>query len=126
MCGAPYPTLFLADVLRGRKLVSLERAVAMMTSVPADLFGLRKRGRIKIGNKADLVLFDPEAIDGTGARAVHDLPDGSVRLVSDALGVRKVFVNGALTVDDGEPTGACAGTLLRSGRDTATVSLGGD
>jgi N-acyl-D-aspartate/D-glutamate deacylase len=123
MCGAPYPTLFLADVIRGRKLVSLERAVAMMTSEPADLFGLKGRGRLEVGGQADLVLFDPDQISASGAYAVHDLPDGSLRLVSDAAGIRKVFVNGRIIVDEGEPTGECAGTLLRSGRDTRTVSL---
>ncbi len=123
MCGAPYPTLFLADVLRGRKLVSLERAIAMMTSEPADLFGLIDRGRIEQGAQADLVLFDPETVSATGAYAVTDLPDGSLRLVSDPFGIRKVIVNGQLTIDEGEPTGARAGTLLRSGRDTRTVSL---
>jgi N-acyl-D-aspartate/D-glutamate deacylase len=123
MCGAPYPTLFLADVLRGRKLVSLERAIAMMTSEPADLFGLKGRGRIQEGAQADLVLFDPETIGATGARAVEDLPDGSLRLVSDPFGIRKVIVNGQVTVDEGKGTGACAGTLLRSGRDTDTVRL---
>jgi N-acyl-D-aspartate/D-glutamate deacylase len=123
MCGAPYPTLFLADVLRGRKLVSLERAIAMMTSEPADLFGLKGRGRIREGAQADLVLFDPETIGATGARAVEDLPDGSLRLVSDPFGIRKVIVNGQVTVDEGKGTGACAGTLLRSGRDTDTVRL---
>jgi len=123
MCGAPYPTLFLADVLRGRGLVSLERAVAMMTSEPADLFGLVGRGRIAVGGQADLVLFDPETVGATGAHAVEDLPDGSLRLVSDPIGVRKVFVNGVLTVDEGTPTDARAGTLLRSGRDTETVRV---
>jgi len=125
MCGAPYPTLFLADVLRGRGLVSLERAVAMMTSEPADLFGLVGRGRIAVGGQADLVLFDPETVGATGAHAVEDLPDGSLRLVSDPIGVRKVFVNGVLTVDEGTPTDARAGTLLRSGRDSETVRVSG-
>jgi N-acyl-D-aspartate/D-glutamate deacylase len=123
MCGAPYPTLFLADVLRGRKLVPLERAIAMMTSEPADLFGLNGRGRLVVGSHADLVLFDPEKIGATGAYPVNDLPDGSVRLVSDAIGIRKVVVNGRIIVDEGEPTGQTSGTLLRSGRDTRTVTL---
>jgi N-acyl-D-aspartate/D-glutamate deacylase len=95
----------------------------MMTSEPADLFGLIDRGRIEQGAQADLVLFDPETISATGAHAVTDLPDGSLRLVSDPFGIRKVIVNGQLTVDEGKPTGARAGTLLRSGRDTRTVSL---
>jgi len=124
MCGSPYPTMFLADVLRGRGLVSLERAVQMLTSEPASLFGLRERGRIDVGWKADLVLFDPETVDATPTRAAHDLPDGSLRLVSDPIGVHLVIVNGEIVVEDGSATGARAGQLLRSGRDTSTVEPG--
>jgi N-acyl-D-aspartate/D-glutamate deacylase len=123
MCGSPYPTMFLADVLRGRRLVSIERAVEMLTSEPASLFGLRGRGRIEVGSQADLVLLDPSSVDATPARAVEDLPDGSLRLVSDPIGILQVIVNGQVVVEGGEATGALAGRLLRSGRDTDTVPL---
>lgn len=63
MLGSNYPTRFLADRLRGRKLVPLERAVQMMTTVPASLFGLRDRGALIEGNYADIVIFDPETVD---------------------------------------------------------------
>ncbi|MEV0602830.1 D-aminoacylase [Streptomyces sp. NPDC050315] len=122
MCGAPYTTRFLGDCLRGRKLVGLERAVKMLTDDPARLFGLRDRGRIAEGYHADLVLFDPERIDAGPATLVHDLPGDSPRLDSRALGVVSVRVNGIQTLRDGEPTGAVPGTVLRSGRDTETVS----
>src|SRR5207248_7547864 len=59
MCGAPYTTRFLADCLRGRQLVSLERAVQLITSSPATLFGLRDRGVLREGAIADIVDFDP-------------------------------------------------------------------
>ena len=49
MCGAPYTTRFLADCLRGRQLVSLERAVQLITDAPAPLFGLRDRGVLARG-----------------------------------------------------------------------------
>ncbi|MBW2500873.1 MAG: amidohydrolase family protein [Deltaproteobacteria bacterium] len=123
MCGSPYPTMFLADVLRGRRLVSIERAVEMLTSEPAALFGLRGRGRIEVGSQADLVLLDPSRVDATPTRAVEDLPDGSLRLVSDPIGINQVIVNGQIVVEGGEATGAVAGRLLRSGRDTDTVTL---
>ncbi|MFI5619572.1 amidohydrolase family protein [Streptomyces sp. NPDC051567] len=122
MCGAPYTTRFLGDCLRGRRLVPLERAVRMLTDDPARLFGLRGRGRITEGFHADLVLFDPERIDAGPARLVHDLPGDSPRLDARALGVVSVRVNGVETVRDGEVTGAVPGTVLRSGRDTRTVS----
>ncbi|CAL9307522.1 N-acyl-D-amino-acid deacylase family protein [Streptomyces sp. SudanB182_2057] len=122
MCGAPYTTRFLGDCLRGRRLAGLEQAVRMLTDDPARLFGLRERGRVAEGYHADLVLFDPERVDAGRARLVHDLPGDSPRLHSEAIGVRAVWVNGAETVRDGRVTGAVPGRVLRSGRDTRTVS----
>ena len=81
MCGAPYPTKFLGDCLRGRKLVSMERCVQLMTQVPAELFGLRDRGTIREGNHADLFVFDPETVDTGEVKLVDDLPGGTSRLV---------------------------------------------
>lgn len=122
MCGAPYTTRFLGDCLRGRKLMPLERAVKMLTDDPARLFGLRERGRIEEGFHADLVLFDPERIDAGKATLVHDLPGDSPRLDSKAIGIVSVRVNGVETIREDRVTGAVPGTVLRSGRDTETVS----
>ncbi|MBT3074551.1 MULTISPECIES: amidohydrolase family protein [Streptomyces] len=122
MCGAPYTTRFLGDCLRGRRLVPLTTAVRMLTDDPARLFGLRERGRIAEGFHADLVLFDPERIDAGPATLVHDLPGESPRLDSKAIGIVSVRVNGVETLRDDKVTGAVPGTVLRSGRDTRTVS----
>ena len=122
MCGAPYTTGFLADCLRGRQLVSVERAVELMTRAPAQLFGLRDRGVIREGARADLVLFDPEHIGAEHATLVADLPGGSARLTAGAQGIRHVFVNGVETATDNTSTGATPGSVLRSGRDTETVA----
>ncbi|MGY0059261.1 N-acyl-D-amino-acid deacylase family protein [Streptomyces sp. LZ34] len=125
MCGAPYTTRFLGDCLRGRRLVGLERAVRMLTDDPARLFGLRERGRVAEGYHADLVLFDPERIDAGQAKLVHDLPGDSPRLDSRAIGIVSVRVGGVETIRDDQVTGALPGTVLRSGRDTRTVSTRG-
>jgi N-acyl-D-aspartate/D-glutamate deacylase len=122
MCGAPYTTRFLGDCLRGRKLVPLEQAVKMLTDDPAQLFGLRERGRIAEGFHADLVLFDPARIDAGKATLVHDLPGDGPRLDSRAIGIRAVWVNGVESIRDDVVTGAVPGRVLRSGRDTRTVS----
>lgn len=122
MCGAPYTTRFIGDCLRGRKLVGLEAAVKMLTDDPAQLFGLRERGRIEEGFHADLVLFDPERIAAGPATLVHDLPGDSPRLDSRAIGIVSVRVNGVETIRDDKITGAVPGTVLRSGRDTRTVA----
>ena len=121
MCGGSYPTQFLADMIRGRRSMSLEHAVHLMTGKPAQLFGLRDRGRIAVGAIADLVLFDPDTVDAAPARLVADLPGGSARLTADATGIAHIFVNGVETVANGVVTGALSGNVLRSGRDTVTV-----
>ncbi len=122
MCGGSYPTRFLADCLRGRRMMSLERAVHELSAKPAQLFGLRDRGVVVPGAHADLVVFDPETIAAEPARLVHDLPGGCARVTADSIGVRHVFVNGVETVRDGKIMGATPGTVLRSGRDTDTVT----
>ncbi|HXY93249.1 MAG TPA: amidohydrolase family protein [Acidimicrobiia bacterium] len=118
LLGSPYPTRFLADVLRGSRLLPVERAVRLMSDVPARLFGLRDRGRLTPGGIADVAVFDPERVASGPAHRVHDLPGGAYRLLSESLGVVRVLVNGEEIICDGRPTGARPGTVLRSGRDT--------
>ena len=122
MCGAPYTTRFLADCIRGRQLVSLERAVQLITSSPASLFGLKDRGVLREGAIADVVVFDPETIGSEDATLVRDLPGDSARLTAGSHGVVRVLVSGTAIVEDGKATGATPGVTLRSGRDTETVT----
>jgi N-acyl-D-aspartate/D-glutamate deacylase len=122
MCGAPYTTRFIGDCLRGRKLASLERAVQMLTQEPAELFGLTDRGTLIEGAHADIVVFDPETIGSENATLVHDLPGDTPRLTAGANGIVRVLVNGVETVADNTATGALPGSVLRSGRDTVTVT----
>jgi len=122
MCGAPYVTRFLGDCVRGRQVLSLERAVQLISDAPARLYGLRERGRLAEGYHADIVVLDPATVDAGPPTLVNDLPGNSVRMLADPIGVHRVLVNGVETVVDGGPTGATAGTVLRSGRDTDTVS----
>ena len=121
MCGSNYPTAFLADCLRGRRLVPVEAAVHMLTGQPAQLFGLRRRGLVAEDYAADLFIFDPATVGSEPARLVHDLPGDAPRLIAASMGVVRVMVNGVETVRDGAPTGAVPGSLLHSGRDTASV-----
>ena len=124
MQGANYPTRFIADCLRGRELAAVERAVQMLTQVPAELFGLRDRGIIAEGAHADLVLFDPATIDSELLSMVDDLPGGTSRLYAGSVGIRSVWVSGVETVRDGVSTGELPGSLVRSGTDTDTVTAG--
>lgn len=122
MCGAPYPTRWLADCINGRKLVSVEHAVKMMTSAPASLFGFTDRGVLREGACADVVVFDPSSVGSEDARLVSDLPGNSSRLTAGSHGVKRVLVNGVVIVEDGVANGNVPGRVLRSGVDTHTVT----
>jgi N-acyl-D-aspartate/D-glutamate deacylase len=125
MCHANYTTVLLGESVRERGLLTLEEAVHQLTDVPARLYGLRDRGRVATGWHADLVVFDPATVGSEPARARHDLPGGGLRLYAEGTGVAHVFVNGREVVTDGRLTDELAGTVLRSGRDTDTVTVPG-
>jgi N-acyl-D-aspartate/D-glutamate deacylase len=125
MCGAIYTTSLLGRGVREHQVVTLEEAVRLITDVPARFYGLTERGRIAPGWHADLVMFDPATIDHGPERTRYDLPSGAPRLVADAYGITSVLVGGVEVCRDGAATGALPGTVLRSGRDTETVSAHG-
>ncbi|MEX0768918.1 MAG: amidohydrolase family protein [Microthrixaceae bacterium] len=122
MQGANYPTRFLADCIRGRKLTTLEHAVHLLTQVPAELFGLRDRGVLEEGSHADLVLFDPLEVESELLGMVDDLPGGTSRLYAGSVGVNHVFVSGVEVVRNSAATGNLPGSIIRSGVDTTTVT----
>jgi N-acyl-D-aspartate/D-glutamate deacylase len=123
MCHANYPTVVLSEVVRDRGLLSLEEAVAMMTDRPARHYGLTGRGRVAGGFHADLVVFDPDEVGSLPVTLLHDLPGGGERLHAGSRGVSHVLVAGQDVVRDGVVTDERPGRVLRSGRDTETVTL---
>jgi N-acyl-D-aspartate/D-glutamate deacylase len=125
MCGTPYPTEWLADTIRGRRLTTVEKAVRAMTEVPARLFGYRERGRLAPGWHADVVVFDPATVAAEELRMVADLPGGTSRLYAGSLGIEKVYCNGVKIVENGQATDALPGRLFKPGTDTATVGVPG-
>ena len=62
LCDAGYPTYLLGTWVRERQIMTLEQAVARLTSQPADLFGIKDRGRLKQGYAADIAIFDPATV----------------------------------------------------------------
>jgi len=125
MCGAIYSTSLLGQGVRDRQLLTIEEAVHQLTDVPARLYGLRGRGRIAAQAPGDLVLFDPETVGHGPDRTRNDLPGGAARLYAEATGITNVLVNGVEVVTGGTVTGNLPGTLLRSGRDSDTVTAAG-
>jgi N-acyl-D-aspartate/D-glutamate deacylase len=108
-----YSHLF-AYWVREREALTLEEAVRMVTSRPADIWHLRDRGRLAPGFAADLTVFDPATIAPRMPRVVDDLPGGAKRIEQEADGFVATVVNGEVLVRDGVPTTARPGRLLRA------------
>jgi N-acyl-D-aspartate/D-glutamate deacylase len=113
----------MEEGVRKRGLLTVEQAVRQFTSVPARLVGLRERGELKVGFHADLTVFDPATLGCGPVYRREDMPAGAGRLYSDAKGVKHVFVNGREIFRENAFLGTFPGTVLRSGKDTYTVTL---
>ena len=94
----------LARYVRDRRTIPLEFAIRSMTSLPATVFGMKERGLLREGASADVVVFDPAAIQD---RATYTDPHQL------ATGMDFVLVNGQFVVDQGRFTGALPGRVLR-------------
>lgn len=120
LCDACAPTELLGTWVREKGVLTLEEAVRRLSAQTADVFGITDRGRLAVGLAADVTVFDPKTVGCTPLRRVRDFPAGADRLVSDALGIRAVLVNGAVIREDGrdaiDPAGPLPGRLLRGGR----------
>jgi len=117
------PTSVLSLAVREHKVLSLERAVNYLTLKPAQLMGLRNRGKLAAGWCADIVVFDEKAVQPGKIHTRTDLPANGARLYADAEGIQNVVVNGKEIIRNGDYLGVAAGTVLRSGKDTYTVTI---
>jgi N-acyl-D-amino-acid deacylase len=115
LCDAGYCTYLLGHWVRDLNAITLEYAVKRITSEPADFFGLRGRGRLKVGGHADLAIFDAATV-GSARRGTmkDDLPGGGKRLVMPATGVIHTVVNGVPVYENEHYTGTTPGTVLHS------------
>jgi N-acyl-D-aspartate/D-glutamate deacylase len=108
--GVPHPRNYGTDVrvlakyVRDEHLLTLEDAVRKMTSLPAQILGLKDRGQIREGFAADIAVFDPKTVQDN---ATYEKPK------QYATGVPYVLVNGVVVIDKGEHTGAKPGKALR-------------
>jgi N-acyl-D-aspartate/D-glutamate deacylase len=119
LCDAGAPTTLLGKWVREKGTLSLEEGVRRLTSEPAEVFGIRDRGRLEVGLAADVTVFDPATVGCQPIRRVHDFPAGADRLVADASGIRFVIVNGTVIREDGRDAlgagDALPGRVLRGG-----------
>ncbi len=96
---AGYGLHLLGHWVRERKVLALAEAARRLTGHPAGVFGIRERGLLKAGYRADLMLFDPATVNRGPKQRVRDLPGGGARLTTPAIGVHGVWVNGVLIAD---------------------------
>ena len=96
-----------ARYVRDEKLLTVEEAVRKMTSLPASNLGIARRGMLRKGYFADVVVFDPRIIQD---HATFEKP------MQFATGVSEVWVNGVEVIRDGEHTGAKPGRVVRRER----------
>ncbi len=115
LCDQGFTTSLLGRFVRELGALRLEDAVRLLTSVPAERYGIRGRGRLTTGYAADLVLFDPARVATRPTQVVHDLPGGQHRLLQGAEGVEYVFVNGEPLVERALPVDRRPGRVLRGG-----------
>jgi N-acyl-D-aspartate/D-glutamate deacylase len=118
-CDAGYTSYFLGHWIREKGIIPLEEGIRRLTSVPAQIYGIKDRGRIEVGKAADLTIFDPGTIHAESPERIRDLPGGGERLVSRSRGIHYTFVNGIPLMEEGRMVASdtnLAGKVLRCGR----------
>ena len=114
-------THVLSHWVREKGAFTLEEAVHMLTSEPAEAWGFEDRGLLKEGMAADIIVFDADRVAPLMPEVRTDLPAGAKRLVQKAEGIAYSIVNGEVLMRDGEHTGVYPGKLLRG--PLAKISL---
>jgi N-acyl-D-aspartate/D-glutamate deacylase len=118
ICDASFPTYLLSYWTRdrarkNRKCIALERAIQMLTADGARYLGLKDRGQIAVGMKADINVIDYENLKLGVPRMVQDLPAGGQRLLQPVEGYRAVLVAGQQVIENDEVLKARPGKLVR-------------
>ncbi|OBB07200.1 amidohydrolase, partial [Mycobacteriaceae bacterium 1482268.1] len=123
ICDASFPTYMLTHWVRDRASgrLTVAEAVRELTSAPARVAGLADRGRIAVGYKADLNVIDSTALRLHKPTVAYDLPAGGRRLDQTADGYVATIVSGEIIAENGVPTDARPGKLVR-GRQPAPAS----
>ncbi len=123
ICDASFPTYMLAHWARDRATgrLSVADAIRELTSAPARVAGLADRGRIALGYKADLNVIDHSAMTLHKPVIARDLPAGGRRLDQTADGYVATIVSGEVIAENGVPTDARPGKLIR-GRQPAPAA----
>ena len=111
-----WPVYFLSHFVRDNELMSLEQAHYKISALPAWFADFKNRGTLRVGDWADIIVYD---LDKLGflhdkPRFDTDFPGGERRLIQKPTGLRYTVVNGTVTFEGNDCTGALPGKLLRS------------
>jgi N-acyl-D-amino-acid deacylase len=112
---AIYPTEVLSWLVRETGILSLEEAHFRLSGLMAWAAGFKDRGTLREGMAADIVMYDLNTVNSRPSEILYDLPANEWRRVQKADGYKHIMVNGEITFNDGNCTGATPGTLLRNG-----------
>jgi N-acyl-D-aspartate/D-glutamate deacylase len=119
ICDGSMPTFMLTHWTRDRtrgQTLPLEYVIKKQTHDTARLYGMSDRGTVEPGALADFNLIDYERLSLGTPYVVRDLPAGGKRLLQRATGYAMTIKSGAVTFENGEPTGELPGRLLRGAR----------
>ena len=108
-----WASFILSHYVREKGVFTLPQAIKRMTADPAAVIGLKDRGILKAGMKADINVFNPKEVTELQPLLVNDFPGEAPRYIQKSKGFKATIVNGSVNVLDGEPTGARAGQVLR-------------
>jgi N-acyl-D-aspartate/D-glutamate deacylase len=110
---AGWATFILSHWVRETGFFSMSEAVKRMTLMPARVMGLKDRGTLAVGQRADINVFDAGKVAELQPELVSDFPGGASRFIQKSTGYKATLVNGEVNVLDGELTGTRAGRVLR-------------
>ena len=112
LCESGYPTYVLGYWVREKQVLTLPEAIHRMTREPAELFGIRDRGRLAEGMAADITVFNADTVGSAEhPHMVEDLPAGGKRLIAEADGIDYTLVNGEIVFESGKHSGALPGQI---------------
>ena len=114
MIDSGWSTFILSHWHRDSGLYSIQEAVRRISSVPARVLGLQDRGILKVGNKADINVFDISKLEERMPEIVNDFPFGAPRFIQRAAGYQSTLCNGKLVLRDDELTGENGGSVIRN------------
>ena len=114
MIDSGWATFVLSHWHRDKGTYSLEEAVRRIAGEPARVLGLKDRGVLAAGRKADVNVIDIDRLEERQPYIVNDFPGGAPRFQQRAQGYRATVCNGRVTLRDDEHTGVCAGQVLRN------------